>query len=78
METSGSNTYIAQQQAKGLQIGQCRGCHRQIGWLKTAANNRPVPVELQERNIISADGSYHRGWETHFAYCSKASEFRRV
>lgn len=54
----------------------CSGCQQAIIWL-TTKNGRPSPVDPRQLRVISADGAYHTGYESHFASCPKAARFRK-
>ena len=66
---------------------KCRGCGAEIRWIKTEAN-KAMPVDANPRNfyverIDSADGISRQTWkmmsgyESHFATCPKADQFRK-
>lgn len=54
----------------------CSACKNAIVWL-TTKNGRPAPVDPRQLRIISEDGSYHTGYESHFASCPEAARFRK-
>lgn len=54
----------------------CSSCKNPIMWL-TTKNGRPSPVDPRQLRVISADGAYHTGYESHFASCPQAEKFRK-
>lgn len=53
-----------------------KGCGAAVIWLKTTAG-RPTPVDPRKVVVCSADGSYHTGYESHFASCPNRGNFRK-
>lgn len=54
-----------------------KGCGAAVIWLKTTAG-RPTPVDPRQLVVISADGAYHTGYESHFASCPNRGNFRKT
>lgn len=55
---------------------ECKSCHAPIVWVRSAARNKPVPCDPQVLTIVTEDGHFHRGRQSHFATCPHAKTFR--
>ncbi len=56
-------------------MNKCKGCNREIKWLKTTAGKK-MPVDPQEVTIVTKAGSTYRGFIPHWATCPKAEQFK--
>lgn len=58
----------------------CRGCAREIIWMKTA-NNRAHPFDAKQTLLLIEDGNgskvVRQGHVSHFATCPNAAQFSR-
>jgi hypothetical protein len=63
-------------QARRLSMRKCAGCGAEIKWVKTKAGKR-MPVNVELKTIVTEDGEVVRGYESHFATCPKADDFRK-
>ncbi len=62
-------------------VRKCRGCKEPIIWVKTAANDKFIPLNAkpERRMIINAD---HKAesvttWMQHWATCTDPDRFRK-
>jgi hypothetical protein len=62
-------------------VKKCRGCGDPIIWIKTAKNDKFIPLNArpERRMIINAD---HKAesvtvWTPHWASCPQAKEFKQ-
>lgn len=60
-----------------LDRGRCRSCQASILWVRSAANDRPIPLDPDKVTIITEAGEYVTGYVTHFATCPNAAEHRK-
>jgi hypothetical protein len=58
-------------------IVKCRGCDEDIMFFKSAKTGKMIPVNLRLITIVTKDGYFHKGFETHFSTCPKAEQFRK-
>lgn len=54
----------------------CKGCGRQIEWIKTEAGKQ-MPVDPDLVTVVLKDGRVVRGYRPHWATCPNAEQFRR-
>lgn len=54
---------------KKLDLGKCKFCGATIYWIRTAKNNRPMPLEFKQTRIIDQFGEVQQGHEPHYAHC---------
>ena len=61
-------------------VRKCSGCREPIIWIKTAANDKFMPVNArpERRLVINAEGKLESvtTCTSHFATCEKAEDFR--
>jgi hypothetical protein len=54
--------------------GNCRSCGARVAWVRTNTGNRMPMVEV-ERPLFAAEGE--RYFQSHFADCKQAQDWRR-
>lgn len=54
----------------------CKGCGRQIEWIRTEAGKR-MPVDPEPLTVILPDGRLVSGYRPHWVTCPQAAQFRR-
>ena len=54
----------------------CRRCNEPIKFIKTK-NGKFMPVNLDKKLFVTEDGYVNKGYESHFATCPFADEFRK-
>lgn len=61
-------------------VRPCRGCGEPIVWVKTAANDKWIPLDAkpERRMVINAEQKAESvtTWYPHHASCSKVEDFR--
>jgi hypothetical protein len=57
------------------EVKPCKGCGKLIHYV-TMASGKKMPCESKLITIISHKGELLTGYESHFAYCPKATKFR--
>jgi hypothetical protein len=57
-----------------MPVATCRTCGKKIQFLKTL-KGRAMPVELQERTLLTTGGDLAKGFEPHFINCKN---YRRM
>lgn len=60
--------------------GNCTRCGAQIKWVKSKPKDGSpgswCPLEMRPLQVMSDDGTMHRGRESHYASCPYAQDFR--
>ena len=58
-------------EVKPTNLGKCRFCGESILWIRTAENNKPMPLQRSITTIVNKFGEVVTGRESHFAHCEK-------
>lgn len=58
-------------------MAQCKACHAEIKWIRTAKNQRQMPVDLPAITVITENGQVIKAYTPHWPNCSGAETFRK-
>jgi len=65
-------------------MAKCKGCGAEINWIKL--NGKIIPIDIKPKLVyVGCNAGYtniiwelKQGYESHFATCPKADEFRKI
>ena len=57
-------------------IGKCKSCGAEIGWITSAVSGKAMPVDLVRRSVVTAKGETVVGYESHWSSCPTADQHR--
>lgn len=60
------------------QLGKCEKCSNDIRWVVMKKSGKRMPLDMGKRQIVTEDGETITGYESHFASCRFAKDFRRT
>ncbi len=61
-------------------MSKCKGCRAEILWIETATG-KLMPIDVKPKKVFRRNERGHwvliEGYESHFATCPKADQFRK-
>lgn len=60
-----------------LKRGACRSCGAEIVWITSQAG-KLIPCDSREKAVITVDGRFVKGFESHFSTCPDAAKWRNA
>jgi len=58
-------------------MAHCKACQAEIKFIRTAKNQRQMPVDLPAITVVTADGQVIKAYTPHWATCPGAETFRK-
>lgn len=59
------------------EVVKCKGCGADMIFLTSIKSGKKIPVNPKLITIMTKDGYFHKGFETHFSTCPQADKFRQ-
>ena len=58
-------------------MSQCKACQAEIKFIRTAKNQRQMPVDLPAITVVTEMGQVIKAYTPHWATCKSAEQFRK-
>jgi len=55
----------------------CKRCSQEIKFIKSAKNQKWLPVNIKLESVVTEEGKIVKGYTPHWATCPNAQEFRK-